>query len=172
MKAAANTPSGELVRWITFIILGTSWLGLLNGPAVAAEKRNQLEELLIWKMSDELKLTPIEEKKFSNIVKEISKKKSESHQAQQAAVEKMSQGLSAKLKEEQLVAYRKSLVAYSRALEQEFDSLKGLLGSERMTKYLVIKQDLTNRIKNMITNPEATKKMSAPLPPPKIIEEK
>ncbi|UXR64750.1 hypothetical protein EZJ49_00580 [Bdellovibrio bacteriovorus] len=140
--------------------------------AHAAEKRNQLEELLIWKMSDELKLNTTEEKKFSDIVREINKKKAQFNQELQASVEKMSKAATEKAKDEELVTYRKSLQNYGRMSEEEFDKLKPLLGPERMVQYLQIKQDLTNRIKTMLTNPEGSPKEVKPLPSPKLIEEK
>lgn len=141
--------------------------------AVAAEKRNQLEELLIWKMSDELKLNTSDEKKFTEIVRDINKRKAQFSQELQASVEKMNKATTAKSKDEELTRYRKSLQSYGRMNEEEFDKLKPLLGPERMVQYLQIKQDLTNRIKTMLANPEATPgKAAKPLPSPKLIEEK
>lgn len=138
----------------------------------AAEKRNQLEELLIWKMSDELKLSTTEEKKFSDIVREINKRKAQYNQELQASVEKMGKATTGKAKDEELALYRKSLQNYGRMSEEEFDKLKPLLGPERMVQYLQIKQDLTNRIRTMLTNPEVSPKATKPLPSPKLIEEK
>lgn len=141
--------------------------------AVAAEKRNQLEELLVWKMSDELKLNTQEEKKFTDIVKDINKRKSQFTQELQASLDKMSKAATIKEKDLELGRYRKSLQSYGRMSEEEFDKLKTLLGSERMVQYLQIKQDLTNRIKSMLVNPESTPaKTAKPLPQPKLIEEK
>ncbi|MGZ3768354.1 MAG: hypothetical protein ACXVCP_03765 [Bdellovibrio sp.] len=142
--------------------------------AFAAEKKNQLEELLIWKMSDELKLTSVEEKKFTDILKELNKKKTDLNHSMQSSVDKMAKANSAKQKESELVSYRKSLQNYSRINEEEFDRLKPVLGADRMIQYLVIKQDLTNRIKTMLINPEANSKDSSnkSLPQPKLIEEK
>lgn len=160
------------MRWIVIFIFTGVLCGPINPAVHAAEKRNQLEELLIWKMSDELKLNPMEEKKFTEIVKSLNTKKTELNQNLQSSVDKMSKSSSAKHKEEELNRYRKILQNYSRMAEEEFDRLKPLLGAERMAQYLVIKQDLTNRIKTMLANPEANGKGSKPLPQPKLIEEK
>ncbi|MEN0057522.1 MAG: hypothetical protein AAGB31_01705, partial [Bdellovibrio sp.] len=144
-----------------FILIGSSSIK-------AAEKRNQLEELLIWKMSDELKLGSSEEKKFTDIVKSLNEKKAELNQALQASVEKMGSLTTTKSKEEELTRYRKVLQNYSRLNEEEYDRLKPLLGTEKMTQYLVIKQDLTNRIKNMLANPDSGTKNNKALPQPKV----
>ncbi|MGZ3772378.1 MAG: hypothetical protein ACXVCY_01510 [Pseudobdellovibrionaceae bacterium] len=162
------------MRWIKFVLLFLN-AGLLFNPSAvfAAEKHNQLEELLIWKMSDELKLNSVEEKKFTDIVKSLNEKKSELNRSLQDSIEKMSKANPVKLKDQELSHYRKILQNYNRISEEEFDRLKPLLGSERMAQYLSIKQDLTNRIKTMLANPEANGKgEKKTLPPPKVIEEK
>jgi response regulator of citrate/malate metabolism len=137
----------------------------------AAGKSNQLEELLIWKLSDELRLSPLEEKKFSETVRALSQKKAEMNQSLQFSIEKLSKLKTIKEKEEELGRYRKALERFARLGEEEFDKLKPILGSERMAQYLVIKQDLSNRIKTMLVNPDNGKGGKA-LPQPKLIEEK
>ncbi|WII73518.1 hypothetical protein QJS83_06490 [Bdellovibrio sp. 22V] len=156
------------MRCILAILLLISFCGFSQ----AAEKRNQLEELLIWKMSDELKLNPIEEKKFAEIVQTLNSKKADINHSLQSSLEKMNKATTKKAKEDELAQYRKSLQSYGRLNEEEFDKLKTLLGPERMVQYLQIKQDLTNRIKTMLANPEATKSPKTALPQPKLIEEK
>lgn len=155
--------------FLTFLICLNSAFSV----ALAAEKRNQLEELLIWKMADELKLSTSEEKKFSELIRDINKRKSQFNQELLNSVEKMSKASTNKSKDEELTRYRKSLQSYSRMSEEEFDKLNLLLGTDRMVQYLQIKQDLTNRIKTMLTSPEtAPAKTTKPLPAPKLIEEK
>lgn len=157
------------VRWICFFIISI----VLSSAGFAAEKRNQLEELLIWKMSDELKLSPVEEKKFTDAVKSLNEKKSDLNHSMQESITKMGKAATAKAKDEELNRYRKILQNYSRVSEEEFDRLKPILGAERMVQYLNIKQDLTNRIKTMLANPEGLNKAAGkPLPQPKVIEEK
>lgn len=159
------------MRWINFPLSIILTLHLFSVASVAAEKKNQLEELLIWKMSEELKLTPVEEKKFSDIVKKLNEKKGTLNRDLQHSVEKMGALSKSKLKEEELNRYRKLTQNYGRLGEEEFDQLKGLLGVDRMARYLQVKQDLTNRIKTMLSNPESSKGGQV-LPPPQLIEEK
>lgn len=159
------------MRRLLLFLSSVLCLNLTFSAATAAEKRNQLEELLIWKMSDELKLTPPEEKKFSDIVRDINKRKAQFSQDLQKSVEKMNVAKDDKDREDLLAQYRKSLQLYGRMGEEEFDRLNPLLGAGRMVQYLLIKQDLTNRIKTMLLNPESPKS-SKPLPQPKLIEEK
>ncbi|KHD89844.1 MAG: hypothetical protein OM95_01940 [Bdellovibrio sp. ArHS] len=159
------------MRLIFLFAISVLFVHSFSFAVQAAEKRNQLEELLIWKMSDELKLTPVEEKKFTDLVKELNRKKSDLNHEMQLSIEKMQKATTTKVKEDELSKYRKNLQSYGRIGEEEFDKLKPLLGAERLVQYLVIKLDLTNRIKSMLTNPEAGKG-GKPLPSPKLIEEK
>lgn len=158
-------------RFTSFSVFFLS-LTLFFSTVQAAEKRNQLEELLIWKISDELKLSTAEEKKFSDIVRDINTRKSRHNQELQASIGRMSKAANTKEKEAELTLYRKSLQNYGRINEEEFDRLKTVFGTERMAQYLHIKQDLTNRIKGLLVTPEAAPRATKPLPQPKLIEEK
>ncbi|UOF02967.1 hypothetical protein [Bdellovibrio reynosensis] len=149
-------------------ILFSSLIGI---SSQAAEKNQQLEELLIWKMSDELKLGSVEEKKFSELIKHLNKRKSEVGQSLNESIQSMSNAKTPKQKDEELAKYRKLLQSYGKISEEEFDRLKSLLGNDRMIQYLAIKQDLTNRIKTMLVRPEAGAKPSKTLPQPKVIIE-
>jgi hypothetical protein len=104
-------------------------------------------------------------------VKDLNQKKSNYSRDMNVSLEKMGKIGIAQEKEKELKHYRQLLQSYGRVAEQEFDSLKPLLGTERMAQYLQIKQDLTTRIKTMILAPPAAKD-SKVLPPPQLIEEK
>ncbi|WP_246845333.1 hypothetical protein [Bdellovibrio sp. NC01] len=159
-----------IILVFTFIVFQTVQTQIAR--AETSDKKNQLEELFIWKLSDELKLSPVEEKKFTDIVKDLNRKKADLNNELQEITEKMSKAANTKKREEQLVAYRKTLQSYNHISEEEFDKLKPLLGADRFVQYLQIKQDLTKRIKSMLANPEAPKTDKKNLPAPKVIEEK
>ncbi|WP_413585213.1 hypothetical protein [Bdellovibrio sp. HCB274] len=141
-----------------------------QGKTVA--KRNQLEELMIWKMSDELKLTATEEKKFSDIIKNLNLKKSELNRSLQNSLQTLVNTKDAKKMEQEFTVYKKTLQSFNKISEEELDKLKPLLGTERTVQYLQIKQDLATRIKATLTNPDAPiKDDKKPLPAPKVIIE-
>lgn len=142
-------------------------LVLFSFQAFAEEKKNQLEELFIWKTSDELKLSTSEEKKFTDIVKSLNKRKAELNQSLHDSVDRLATLKTTKEKETELGKYRKVLGTYNKISEEEYDKLKPILGTERLVQYLKIKQDLTGRIKSMLANPEK-EKQKPQLPPPKV----
>lgn len=122
-------------------------------------------------MSDELKLSSAEEKKFAEILKNLNEEKSSLNQALQSSVEAMGKASSSKAKEAELAKYKRLTQNYGKLGEQEIDRLKPLLGVDRLVQYLNIKQDLTNKIKTLLSS-ESGGKSAKPLPSPKIIEEK
>ncbi|MCC2679780.1 MAG: hypothetical protein K0R29_2356 [Pseudobdellovibrio sp.] len=133
-------------------------------------KKNQLEDIFIWKISDELKLTAKEEKTFTEVSKELNRKKSELNRKIQDAIQKLND----KNQEAALQNYRKLMSEYNQLSLKEFDSIKKLLGTQKFAEYLQIKNELTTKVKSiLIGERNAEKKDSqAKLPPPKVIVEK
>ncbi|MNJ92567.1 hypothetical protein D3C87_102400 [compost metagenome] len=164
-----------VVNCIQYLLVGVLVLGSVTAPSIVfAEKRNQLEELFIWKMSEELKLSASEEKKFTEIVKSINKEKAALSRSLQESVAKMPKLAPEKVQAEEFKAYKKNLRKYNHLNEDEVERMQALLGVPRTVRYLQIKQDLTNRVKSLLASPEASpgKVPSKPLPAPKIVEEK
>jgi hypothetical protein len=139
---------------------------LLFVPAFS--KENKIEELFIWKISDELKLSIPEERKFSELFRTLSKKKSDLAKEQDEIVTRLAKAHE-KNQKDFLKRYREILVEANKLPTVEFDEVKKLLGEDRVGKYLQVKRDLTNKVKNLLS--EKTEKKESELPPPKVIEE-
>ena len=130
----------------------------------------KFEDLFIWKISDELKLTPQEEAVVSEIIKSSNKKKTDSN------IEIDS--LNERLKAETTDAARKIVYAKLRSAHkvqlnitlEELEKLNKSIGLKKLGLYLEIKKDLADKIKSIWNQKE--KKEGSLLPPPKIIEEK
>ena len=134
-------------------------------------KKSQLEDIFIWKMSDELKLTAQQEKSFTEISKSLNKQKSELNRQIQETVQGFE---SAKVKEAALQKYRRLMADYNQLSIKEFDSIKKLLGSEKFAEYLKIKNDLTSKVKSILIGEKNNEKKEpiVKLPPPNVIVEK
>lgn len=179
-----------LIFFVTSIIAVSS-----HGASEIETKKTYIEDIFIWRMSDELKLTANEEKKFSEIQKTLNKKKAELNKEIQEATQSFGeissaeaeatansavsapsstvglQSLDAKLKK-----LRRNIKDYNQISLDEFDAMKKLLGTKRFSSYLQIKSDLTSKVKSLLSedkNVEKPKDLMAPkLPPPTIIIEK
>lgn len=139
--------------------------------AEASNPKNKLEELLIWKMSDELKLNSVQEQEFAGVIRTLNSSKSAYAKDLQKSLEAMSKMKDAKSKEKELEVYAQTLKKLNQIAESEIKDMKRVLGVEKLVEYLLLKQDIAARIKSSLTNsPESTKVKE--LPSPKIIEQK
>ena len=144
-------------------------------PTDSEVKKTYLEDIFIWRMSDELKLSTHDERQFTDIQKNLNKKKSEiNKQIQEMTLQIAAEGKnSAKQLNATLAKYRKLLTLYNQLSTNEFDAIKKLLGAKKFAQYLNIKSELNNKVKLLLVG-DKDKKESVPsnLPPPKIIIEK
>ena len=155
---------------ILFLLLVTPILSFAASSELET-KKTYIEDIFIWRMSDELKLSASEEKKFTEIHKDLNKKKSELNKEIQEITQSLSNPDESKVKQ-----LRKVILSYNQISIQEFDSMKKLLGLKKFAEYLQIKSELTSRVKSLLsgekTNDKEKKEGSANLPPPQVIIEK
>ncbi|MBC7742955.1 MAG: hypothetical protein H7061_12215 [Bdellovibrionaceae bacterium] len=156
------------------LFISISWPQLSSG-AEAEVKKTHLEDIFIWKMSDELKLSAKDEKKFTEIQKDLNKKKSELNREIQASILTLaasSETSSINLKVA-LKRHRELLVQYNQLGIIEFDLIKKLLGERKFANYLEIKSELTSKVKSLLIGEKDKKEpTTTALPTPKIIIEK
>jgi hypothetical protein len=132
---------------------------------------HKFEDLFIWKVSDELKLSVPEEKIFSDLVRDLNQKRQTLNEAMQDTLKKLKD---AKTKPEQtrlLSQYRAQLKKHSQLGLDEIDRIKKSLGTDRAAQYFVLKNELMTELRSKLTKPDADKS-TAPLKAPQIIEEK
>ncbi len=142
---------------------------MVAGAALAIDSRNKVEELFIWKISDELKLTVPEEKNLSDLLRGLNQRRVKINEDLQATLKKMSTATQSKDREKILIEHRRLLKSYSDLSIEEADRIQKMLGNDKAVQYFVLKNDLTNRLKTMLASPE--KKSTEPMAPPKVIEE-
>ncbi len=140
-------------------------------PEVPPAKKNQLEELFIWKLSDELKLGPAEEKKFSELVRQLNQKKLKDSQKIEQVTKEFQTAKTDKDKEAVFKNLKKAYQEYNQLSVLELDEMKKLLGPQRLSTYLNVKQDLTAKVKSLLIQKTEDKDNRKDLPPPKVIEE-
>lgn len=137
--------------------------------SAAAKSKLHLEDLLIWKISDELKLSSEQEKKVSDVIKKINKKKSENSIAIQELTEKIIKSSNEEAKLSAFNELKKKLQIHGSIAIEELDQIKGVLGVKKLGEYLELKNDISEKVKSLIIPTD--KKGGKKLPPPKVIEE-
>ncbi len=134
-------------------------------------KKTHLEDIFIWKISDELRLSVQEEKQFTEISKSLNRRKSEINKKIQDCIKKLNENSS----QADLANYRKLLTEYNQLSVAEYDGIKKILGTKKFITYIKIKNELTSKLKSVLTgekNGEKKETVSKDLPPPKVIIEK
>jgi hypothetical protein len=144
-------------------------------------KKNQIEDIFIWKLSDELQLSAKQEKEFGDIHRSLNKKKSElSEQIKNAQTDLKKTDIKMSVFDQnKLIKKNRILLMQLNQLSvDEFDSMKKLLGSEKFLQYLFLKQELNTKFKSMVLGtrgtdkPVADKVKSGDVTAPVVIEEK
>lgn len=149
---------------------------LFGSPAFAQSaptpKKNSVEDIFIWKVSDELNLTATEEKKFADIHRDLNKQKMQlAAKLQKLSFQSKENPQLPKVKAAEIIKdYKKTLISYNNLSLQELDQMKSLLGDKKFLDYLSIKQDINMKLKSLVL--EESKAKPVKLPPPQIIEEK
>lgn len=147
-------------------------------PALAQSaptpKKNSVEDIFIWKVSDELKLSASEEKKFADIHRDLNKQKMQlATQLQKLSFQSKEKPELTEVRASEIIKeYKKTLTAYNNLSLQELDKMKSLLGDKKFLDYLGIKQDINLKLKSLVLGDELSKAKPTKLPPPQIIEEK
>lgn len=156
------------MSYLLSLLLIFSYTISYAAPAESDERKSHLEDIFIWKMSDELKLTTKEEKKFTEIHKALNKKKADLNREIQDSIQRLNDNST----EAELKKYRRLIQDYNQISLAEFDSIKTLLGDKKFVSYLKIKNELTSKVKSiLIGDRTAEKKETKKLPAPKVIIE-
>lgn len=133
-------------------------------------KKTHLEDIFIWKMSDELKLTAQEERQFTDINKQLNRKKAEINRKIQTSVQNLRESDS----DAALKKHKKLIQEYNDISVTEFNSLKKLLGTKKFISYLKLKNELNSKVKSILIGEKSVERddnKAKALPPPKVIVE-
>lgn len=136
-----------------------------------ASRKNYLEDIFIWKISDELKLSPKEEKLFSETTKKLNKKKFDLMKQIQASVSTFGE----KTSDGDLKKYRQLLQQYNQLSVEEFDSVKKIFTPQKMVQYLKVKSELNTKMKSLLagdSNSDKAADLNKKIPKPQVIIEK
>lgn len=134
-------------------------------------KKNYLEDIFIWKISDELKLSPKEEKLFAETTKKLNKKKFDLMKQIQAQVTTFND----KTGDGDLKKYRQLLHDYNQLSVEEFDAVKKIFSAQKMVQYLKVKSELNTKMKSLLagdTGTDSRALANKKIPKPQIIIEK
>jgi alanyl-tRNA synthetase len=168
-----------------FLCFGTLLLFTSNSPAQWGPRGNpafhstRVEELFIWKISEELKLSVKEEKEVASLIKDLNQRKSDANEKIEALVQKQMAAEGDSTASSFVKDYRIAINNYNKISVDEIDRIQKILPKAKVAKYFVVKSDLSKRIRGLLALPEhirgrsleRTKVDQPPMEDPKIIEE-
>jgi hypothetical protein len=165
-------------------------------PSSVAQElaRAKMLELFIWKTSDELKLPADTETKYGETIRKLNDRRRKNADRMEKAIDRLDEltrppapdiaptptpAAGAKAQSKELEAalgeYTKAVKEFQQLQDDEIVQLKKVLSSEKLARYLVAKQELTEKLKSYLSKPSdqnSASKEAKPLEAPKVIEEK
>jgi len=193
---ADSQESALKLRWFIFILFfqaPVAWSQNTNTASTAVEgpssetsfspksESSRLEELLIWKVSEDLHLSVPDEKRISDMIHELDQKKQEKAAQIEQAQKNLETATSDVESKKKLKDYREALRAYNQISVEEVDRVQKILKSPVAAQYFVVKGHLSRRIRNLLggtsNHGDAVPRERGhieklgPLSDPKIIEE-
>ncbi|CAN5481489.1 hypothetical protein BH10BDE1_BH10BDE1_24650 [soil metagenome] len=116
-------------------------------------ERRRLEELFIWKISEELKLPVEMETSFAEAIRSLNREKSRANADVAKALEMLNQAQNANQSkargesERAVRRYEQAWKVYGALPLREVSRMRAILGSERLGRYLVAKAQMAEKLK-------------------------
>lgn len=156
-----STERGPL-KFLYTILLISIFLTTWPQTSVRAEtttetsaKKSQIDDLFLWKVSDQLKLSLKKEKDLADLLKKYSSLKIKINEQIEDTIEALGKKNDDKNYALRLKEYRRFLKNFNDLSLKELDDLQKLLGTKDLAQYLVIKQEFANKVKNILLQEKA-----------------
>lgn len=124
----------------------------LSTEQLVERERRRLEELFIWKMSEELKLSVETETPFAEAIRALNREKSAVNQELARALHEIEKANSPKEREAALKKYEKAWRQYGELPIKEINRMRPILGVEKLGQYLVGKSLMAEKLKALSTS--------------------
>ncbi|MGE3975822.1 MAG: hypothetical protein AB7F59_14960 [Bdellovibrionales bacterium] len=132
-------------------------LFLISNPAWSATEsekaRSRLEDLFLWKVSDMLELDTAQEEKFKEAFKRLNEKRSKNSQEMEALLKQFELQKDAPSISGAIEKYKNALATYNGVQVEEVQTFRKLFGDKKFAQYLILKRDLTQKLKNLLSEP-------------------
>ena len=126
-----------------------------------ARFENRLNELMLWRLSDELALKPQDEQQLKSILRKYQDQRKNALTQQEELLTKMipaEKTPTSKSCPNCLAEYEKTVLSVAEANTKEFKELRAVLGTDKMQKFLVIRSQMTRDVRDALRQPATPKK--------------
>lgn len=148
-------------RFATALCFVTICLAVLSSVGSAStmtteqmvdRERKRLEEVFIWKMSEELRLSVEIETTFAEAIRALNREKYSANSEVSMALVALEKSKSPKERDQALKRYERAWRTYGELPIREVSRMKPILGVEKLGQYLVAKSQMADRLKALSTN--------------------
>jgi hypothetical protein len=110
-------------------------------------ERRRLEELLIWKMSEELKLSVEIEIPFAEAMRALNREKAKANVEVAEALSALGKAKTRGETDVALKKYEKAWKDYGELPLREVSRIRAIVGPEKLSRYLVAKSQMAEKLK-------------------------
>lgn len=170
MKSILAIVAGIILIAITHVYSAPKQGSSKQSSESASQKPNRFQELFIWKVSEELKLSVKKEQEFSKLIRNSNSQREKNRAEIDGILVKMKSVKSDRESKSLVAAYQKAWSTYYKTRESELEQIIKVLGPLKTAKYLVVRDKVTQGLKLILADPKS-KQSPKTLAKPKIIEE-
>ena len=140
---------------LALIFVMVSSLGLAQSPGQATDPkqfRARLNQIFYWQIADDLKLSTQVEKSMVAIIEDIGMRREKALSAREDALASLKAAPNASKTEleKQLNIFQKASEDLAQLEVEEHKKLKATLGPENLAKFYLVRESVTNKIKEAI----------------------
>ncbi len=128
------------------------FLGTFQAQA-STEVQSRLNQIFYWHLADELKISPEQEKEMVLILEDVQKRRSLALSERELSLvnlRKLEKMGNSKAASPVLNEYIRSVEKLSLLDREEYERLRKLLGDEALTKFLIVRDEVTERVRNSL----------------------
>jgi len=149
------------MRFVTVYCFATICLAVFSSMGSAStmtteqmvdRERKRLEEVFIWKMSEELRLSVEIETTFAEAIRALNREKHSANSEVSMALVALEKSKSPKERDQALKRYERAWRSYGELPIREVSRMKPILGVEKLGQYLVAKSQMAERLKALSTH--------------------
>lgn len=115
-------------------------------------ERRRLEEVFIWKMSEELRLSVEIETTFAEAIRALNREKHSANSEVSQSLAALGKSKSPKDRDQALKRYERAWRSYGELPLREVSRMRPILGPEKLGQYLVAKSQMAERLKALSAN--------------------
>jgi hypothetical protein len=165
--------SATAAAMVSVCLFTTAQAQAPKGEEKTDKMRHRLEQIFVWRVADRLGLSTQEESRFNEEFTKLSHEKSELSRKLEVCLAKLVQDKgNNKAVAKHLDEYRDTLKKYNMLQSREMEVLSRIFKPEKMVEYVLLKQEMTQKFKDVLVQGSRPGTEKASLKEPEVIQEK